>query len=482
MEYDIDPRQNQRATSEPSPTVEYQSAGEGTEVSSAKQNRDPRSTTQAGDVFGHFRVVAELGHGGMGTVFRAFDESLQRYIALKVVRQEAMTAADSSHVQRLLDEAVAQARLNHPNVLQIYYVGRDQGRPFFAMELVNGPTLALRLASGALPFAEVIEVTAQLVDALRHAAEFDILHGDIKPGNILLVTPTTPKLADFGLARRLSEIPDQSVAISGTPDYLDPESTRGGPINVRSDMYALGVTLFEMTFGQLPFSGDSVMERMRKHAEGQIEFPLVWPESIPKDWRSVLEKLMAKNRDERYADYQSLRKDVLRLRPTTRTKAGRVPRGLAWLIDIGLTNAVLGIFNAPRMIVSFNSFIEKWVVPGLLYALANAVILLAICFLQARWKTTPGKRLFHLRIVDRHGLPPKRKVLAGRMALQLLPFWAGLLQGICSALGLNMLGIIMIALIGVMLLIDIGFALFSRSGRSVHDLICGTRVVVEAGD
>jgi uncharacterized RDD family membrane protein YckC len=268
----------------------------------------------------------------------------------------------------------------------------------------------------------------------------------------------------------------------GTPDYLSPESTRGAACNIRSDMYALGVTLFEMTFGRLPFTGDSVIERMRKHAESPIEFPPVWPESVPKDWRLVLERLMAKNPDDRYGDYETLRKDVLRLRPTKRTKAGRVPRGLAWLIDLGLTNAVLGILNAPRLVVSVNSFINRWPLSGLVYALANGAVLLLVCFLQARWKTTPGKRLFHLRIVDRHGLPPKRQVLAGRMALQLLPFWAGLLESVSRAFGLGTIGIVLPALIGVILLVDISFALFSPSGRSVHDLICGTRVVVEAGD
>jgi uncharacterized RDD family membrane protein YckC len=445
-----------------------------------------------GEVLGHFRLVSQLGHGGMGTVYRALDESLQRYVALKVVREENLSAADNRHVQRLLEEAIAQARLNHPNIVHIYYVGRDQGRPFFAMELVSGPTLAERLTRGPLPFPEVVAIAEQLVSALQHATEYDIVHGDLKPGNVLLVgdpaalaagsVAGTPKLADFGLARRLSEIADRPAALMGTPDYLAPEATLGAPLDTRSDLYALGVMLFEMTFGRLPFTaGGGVLERLRAHREAAVDFPVPWPESVPAGWRAVLEKLLAKNPDDRYRDYASLLVDVHRLRPATQTAAGRVPRGLAWVVDLTLANVLLQVFYAGLEAEAVRPFFLDRPVLYLLYALGGGLVLLLIGWLLARWGTTPGKRMFQLRVVDRHGLPPARQLLAGRMAGQLLPQWTSVAERVCEALGAPLLGLLILCVAGLGLVVDIGFALFRRAGRSLHDQIFRTRVVVDAG-
>jgi uncharacterized RDD family membrane protein YckC len=290
-------------------------------------------------------------------------------------------------------------------------------------------------------------------------------------------------LADFGLARRLSEIADQPAAVTGTPDYLAPEAARGAPLDVRSDMYALGVTLFEMTFGRLPYSaGGGVLERLRAHQEAAVAFPVPWPETVPADWRRVLEKLLAKSPDGRYPDYAALLEDVARLRPTTRRAAGRLPRGLAWLVDLGLANTALVVVHTPLAAETVRPFFLARPALHLLVALASGLVLLLACFLQARWKTTPGKRLFHLRIVDRHGLAPKKEVLAGRMAVQLLPLWMVVASRVCEALGLFSLVPLLVSVVLLAVVVDSGFALFRPAGRSLHDLIFGTRVVLDAGD
>src|SRR5205823_2027653 len=151
----------------------------------------------------------------------ALDESLQRYVALRVIRDGNRRLDD-----RLIQEARAQARVNHPHVVHIYYVGHTGEYPFFAMELVKGPTLSQRLQQGPLRFADVVRVALQAVSALEQAIRFDIVHGDIKPGNILEADPQTIKISDFGLARRVAE-GDEGSGISGTPEYMAPERVRG---------------------------------------------------------------------------------------------------------------------------------------------------------------------------------------------------------------------------------------------------------------
>lgn len=431
------------------------------------------------EVFGHYRIVGSLGRGGMGTVYRALDESLQRYVALKVILAPSGSDDDTRHVQRLLQEAIAQARVNHPNIVHIYFVGVQGSAPFFAMELVQGPTLAQRLKEGALTFGEVIGFAEQIVSALAHAAEFDILHGDIKPSNILLSNSQIVKLTDFGLARRLSEIVEPTGVISGTPDYLAPETLAGVPLDVRSDMYSLGVTLFEMTFGRLPYqySGRSIAERLRVHQEEPVDFPVPWPKQIPEPWRDVLAKLLSKTPEQRYPTYDELRLELGRLKPITLLAAARAPRALAWIVDLGLAQAAQQLAAAPMTFVAVNNSLPLM---QLAAPILSSVILLLASLLQSTWQKSPGKKLFQLRIVDRHGLIPRKPVLFARMAMQLLPIWATVLYQMCSAIGAESLGKILASAFVLVTLLDGCCVLFTRRKRSLHDLLFRTEVVLDA--
>jgi len=437
------------------------------------------ASTPVGKRFGHYRIVGELGQGGMGTVYRAFDESLQRNVALKVML--APSATSTQHIQRLLQEAIAQARVNHPNIAHIYYVGVEKNSPFFAMELVNGPTLKQRSQTGPLSFPEMIDYAQQIVSALQHAAELDILHGDIKPGNILLTSTSVVKLSDFGLARRLSEISSQEERITGTPDYLAPEALLGQSLDLRSDMYSLGVTLFEMTFGRLPYttSGNSLMERLRAHQEQAIEFPNPWPDKVPLAWRNVLAKLLSKQPTDRYQSYSELMHELVRLTPGTLHPGGIGPRSLAWFVDLGLANTTLQLLTAPLTSRVTNI---TWLSPPMLkltQALLGVAILLLIAWLQSNWGKTPGKKLFQLRIVDRHGLAVRKPLLFARMLMQMLPLWAGILFEMCSAIGANYLGQILAIIALLVALLDLGWALFHKRRRCLHDLLFRTRVVLD---
>jgi len=433
-----------------------------------------------GQTLGHYRVLRRLGQGGMGAVYQALDNSLQRYVALKVIRAASHSTADTQQLQRLFQEAIAQARVNHPNVVHIYYVGRDDENPFLAMELVAGPSLAQQLATGPLPFGRVIELAQQLADALRVCLNFDIIHGDIKPSNVLLNDTGAVKLSDFGLASRLSHADELTTGIAGSPDYLAPELVDGTPPNVASDMYSLGVTFFEMTFGRLPYSysGSSIQERLETHQRARIEFPEPWPSEIPAGWRDVLARLLAKSPDDRYSKYDELLADLWELRPVALTPAGHVPRSLAWIVDLVLVANVQMAVAAPFFALALKAHLGFLQVFGAAALAAGPLLALA---LQVRWGTTLGKKLFQIRIVDRHGRSPIKTTLAARSVAQMLPLWAVASASLAGALGLALLSApVMIAAVPAVIA-DASYLLFSRRNLSLHDLLFHTRVVLDAG-
>lgn len=434
-----------------------------------------------GQRLGHFRIVARLGHGGMGSVYRALDESLQRYVALKVIRSRSDVDA-LPLVARLLQEARSQARVNHPHVVHIYYVSREEQTPFLAMELVHGPTLSDRMKPGPLRFAEVIDLAIQITEALQQAAQYDIVHGDIKPGNILLVDGVNVKLSDFGLSRRLSETGPAPSVLAGTPNYLAPEVCRGEATDVRSDMYALGVMLFEMTFGRLPyrFENDGPQARLRAHCESPVEFPEPWPDCLPAGWRDVLERLLAKDPKQRYWTYELLLEDLRRLQPVSLPYAGRIVRGLAWFVDL-LLGTMLQRFllelcdgGSPESLLELHPLVQA--AAG---ATGLAIPLLA-AFLQARHKTTPGKELLQIRVVDRHGLTPVGSQLSARTVMPFLLLWHFALQRMLDPFGLTRLGQLIGVAAVVALVVDAGVAAVRSDRRSLHDLFLGTQVVLDA--
>jgi uncharacterized RDD family membrane protein YckC len=435
--------------------------------------------------WGHFKIIEALGRGGMGTVYRALDESLQRYVALKVILTAESGEDDTKQVQQLFQEARAQARVNHPNVVHIYFVDRSHGSPFFAMELVNGPTLKDRLDEGPLSFSEVIRVALQVAGALRHALKYDIVHGDIKPSNLLQSESGDVKISDFGLARRLSEIGSEGGVLAGTPNYLSPESAARSSTDFRSDLYSLGVTLFEFTFGKLPYSFEtkSVEERLKAHQFKPVEFPEVWPEGVPTIWRNVLERLLAKDREQRYQTYDELISDLEDAKPLSVPSAGLIPRGMAWLVDVLLLLIVTVILFLP---VKLGALVEllgdqpvlEWLI-RLIAAFGVPAVAISYQWLRG---TTPGKELFQLRVVDSHGAAASRSQIAYRTGMQFLFLWTASVLGVLDELGIEMNGILTGLIVLVPLLIEMGDVVFSKKGLALHDRLFRTRVVLDARD
>jgi serine/threonine protein kinase len=213
-----------------------------------------------GQTFGQYRIEAQLGAGGMGVVYRAFDTELQRPVAIKVLGE---AADDETTYQRLLREARAASALNHPNICAVHEVRQANGKTFIVMEYVEGRSLGDLIPAGGLPVESVVRYGLQIADALTSAQEKGIVHRDLKSSNIVITPEGRVKGLDFGLARRLpsSEQADitrsQETGVSGTLAYMAPEVLSGTTADSRSDIWALGVVLYEMAAGRLPFRGQT---------------------------------------------------------------------------------------------------------------------------------------------------------------------------------------------------------------------------------
>ena len=256
-------------------------------------------TLQIGSRLGHYRIVDLLGRGGMADVYRAEDERLGREVALKAVPPEF--ERDPERVERFRREVRAAARLTHPNIVTVYEFGQGEGQHFYTMELMPGGDLKDRIRAhteGMLP-EEAREVAAAMARALDYAHGRGFVHRDVKPENILFGEDGSPQLTDFGIARAVSErIRMTATGMSiGSPHYMSPEQARGQLVDGRSDIYSLGVVLYEMLTGRLPFDSADTFEIGLSHINDPVP-------KLPRklaDWQPLLDRLMAKSPEDRYA-------------------------------------------------------------------------------------------------------------------------------------------------------------------------------------
>jgi serine/threonine protein kinase len=261
---------------------------------------------------GHFQIVGQIGSGGMGDVYRGYDASLDRYVAIKVLA-EAL-ARDAEFVRRFSAEATAVAKLSHPNVVPIYFIGQDAGHHFFAMQFIKGQSLAERLARDKrLPVDEAVTIIEQCLAGLGAAHAQGLIHRDIKPGNILLEQASgRAVLVDFGLVRHLNADSRMTATgvVMGTVDYLAPEQARGRMVDGRTDIYSVGVMFYELLVGRLPFIADSPTAMIFQHAY-ETPFPLkkAAPD-VPQPLVDVVARMMAKEPAERYASCAAVLADL----------------------------------------------------------------------------------------------------------------------------------------------------------------------------
>jgi serine/threonine-protein kinase len=298
-----------------------------------------------------YRVEALLGHGGMGVVYRAWHLRLDRAVALKMLL--AGPCARPEELERFQREAQAVAALGHPGIVQVHDVGDVDGRPYFTMEFVGGGNLAQQIQGVPQPARQAAALVATLADAVHAAHQSGIMHRDLKPANILLTRDGTPKVTDFGLARRLEG--DGGLTLSGvpigTPSYMAPEQARGdkGALGPATDVYALGAILYELLTGRPPFRGETGAATLQQVVAEEPVPPARLNPRVPRDLQTVCLKCLHKEPGRRYASARELADDLRRFlddEPIRARPPGRWERGWRWLrrrpaLAVGLVAAVL---------------------------------------------------------------------------------------------------------------------------------------------
>jgi serine/threonine protein kinase/Flp pilus assembly protein TadD len=311
-------------------------------IAARQQARDDAKRKLVAKTMSHYRVIQELGAGGMGVVYLARDETLDRQVALKVL--PAGSLADETARKRLRNEALALAKLSHPNIETIYELGSQDGVDFLVTEYVAGSTLADRIANGPLPESELLKIASQIGSALEEAAGNGLMHLDLKPRNMMLTPKGQVKLLDFGLARIMKPNDGDNTrsvtamtAPVGTPPYMAPEQFRGGTLDARTDIYAVGVCLYELATGRTPFRG-SLPELIAAVLDAPPEPPsAIRPDLSPGLERAIL-KCLQKAPEQRYQTVGELLADLHSLGAVT-----TVPHPRAWFRSWRLGLAVLGL-------------------------------------------------------------------------------------------------------------------------------------------
>ena len=253
-----------------------------------------------GQTIGNYKIIRSLGEGGVGRVYQGVDTMLDREVAIKVLRPEL--ARQTSIVERFRSEAVLLAKLNHPNIATLYSLLRQGDELFMVLEFVRGETLEQLLhRRGALPEDDAIPIFCQALDGINHAHELGIVHRDVKPGNMILTANGMLKVLDFGIARLLgTSRKTKSGNIIGTLEYMSPEQVRGLETDARSDIYGLGIMLYEILTGRLPFESENEFQLMKAQTEETPALPRSINPNISETVETAIMKALAKNPDERF--------------------------------------------------------------------------------------------------------------------------------------------------------------------------------------
>ncbi len=431
----------------------------------------------------HFRLDKGLAEGGMGRVYLGFDSSLQRPVAVKVIRPEY--ALEPTFVARFVREARAQAQIIHANVVQVFYVGQEGDTLFMVMELVEGGSLTEQRAKGAIDWKAAHRHFVALANGLKEAARQGLIHRDIKPDNVLLDRFGEAHLADFGLAapvmsREAVTLPAMAVnpalptltqvgSVMGSPPYMSPEQAAGDVLDVRSDIYALGATFLEVMTGAPPTHASTLVELQSFHQGPPPQQLAPRRGAVPAAFAAVIDRCLERDKHQRFQNYDELLEALEAAGPKPIIDAGALPRAMAWGLDTSvfvgalLGAAPLGIGLVPRVGLAFVALLA-WLLAG-----AGAV------------RATPGLWMMRLVLGGPNGeeCSAARVLVRGLLQHLWLPFsglalaaiygsWSGAGQAVllaCLAL------IMSVSLLG-------SLARFSASRRTLLDRLFKTRVLV----
>src|SRR5438876_8876768 len=285
---------------------------------------------------GRYRVVRKLGTGGMANVYLAEDLELGRRVALKML--DDRHAQDEQFVERFRREAKNAAGLSHPNIVSIYDRGQAEGTYYIAMEYLEGRTLKeLLVARGPTPLAVAIDYARQILAAIGFAHRNGIVHRDIKPHNVVVDADGRLKVTDFGIARSGASQMTEVGSIIGTAQYLSPEQARGAPVDQRSDVYSVGIVLYEMLTGKVPFTGDTPLEIAMKHLSEVPSPPSELRPDVPDDLDLVVLRALAKDPEDRYQTAEEMNADLARIQQGLAVSSETTDAATAVLAGAGIS-------------------------------------------------------------------------------------------------------------------------------------------------
>ena len=267
---------------------------------------------------GRYEIVGELGQGAMGVVYKAIDPLIDRVVAIKTINLGLALDDKEEYEGRFYQEAKAAGRLNHPNIVTIYDVGKSGDVAYIAMEFLQGRELRdIMNDGGVLPVDQVLDIVAQVAQGLAYAHEHEIVHRDVKPSNIMVVRDGHAKITDFGIARMASSsVRTQTGMVLGSPKYMSPEQVMGKPLDQRSDIFSLGVMLYEMLTGQAPFNGENVNAIMYQTVNAVPTPPSTMNPAVPEMANFIVAKALAKGLEDRYQNAKDFAIDLRACRDT----------------------------------------------------------------------------------------------------------------------------------------------------------------------
>ncbi len=295
---------------------DFRSSGDPELLEVAKSHLKPKGLKKTNQ-FGSYKILELLGTGGMGKTYKALQINMDRLVALKVLKSEM--AKDEAFIKDFQNEAKAIASMNHPNIVHAYEAGAFGGRHYLCMEFVDGESLRSKIfREKKISIIDSIQIVLKVLQALQHAHEKKLVHRDVTPGNILISSTGEIKLTDYGLARKIESItsdPKVSSTVRGSPYFISPEQIKNLPgVDIRADIYGLGCTFYYMITGEFPFKGKSLVEVAQAHLKQPI--PNI-QEKLPEvndSLRKVLEKMMAKEREQRYSKPQEVIVDLMEVK------------------------------------------------------------------------------------------------------------------------------------------------------------------------
>jgi serine/threonine protein kinase len=352
----------------------------------------------AGQRLGHYEIVSTLGKGGMGEVYLAQDHKLGRKVALKFL--PLSFTKDGDRLRRFEREARAVSALNHPNILTIHEIGEADGHRFIATEFIDGETLRQRIATGPLKVNEALHIAEQIASALAEAHAVGIIHRDIKPENIMLRRDGLVKVLDFGLAKLAKQpavgpedptrplVQTSTGIVMGTTTYMSPEQARGLPVDARTDIWSLGVTLYEMLSSRVPFAGatnsDVLASILEREPKSLTSFSTEVPEAL--EW--IVNKALTKDRDDRYQTTRELLNDLRRLKQRLNVVA-ELERSAA--AELSTRSTAQRATDPLVPTAASNRLRRKTLVWATLLVMAAVIASVVIWKRSAWFKTAPGR-------------------------------------------------------------------------------------------